>query len=79
MTTPKKTDPLTVDEMTKAADHFVSLLTVITDRCPKASIEDALRIMESTAKFAHAQRAKAREEKVTEKFGFNKDDETETV
>ena len=35
-------------------------------------MEDALKIMEAVAKYAHAERAKEREEQVKEKFGFNK-------
>ena len=72
MTTPKKTDPLTVEEMKKAGEHFVSLLQVVRDQCPEATIEDALKIMEAVAKYAHAERAREREEQVKEKFGFNK-------
>ena len=72
---PKKTDPLTVEEMTKAATHFMSLFKVITEQCPEATVEDCLKIMEATAKYAHSLRAKDREEAVKLKFGFNKDEE----
>ena len=72
---PKKNDPLTVDEMTEAAEHFMSLFKVIVDQCPEATVEDCLKIMEATAKYAHSQRAKKKEEEATLKFGFNKDKE----
>lgn len=75
MTTPKKTDPLTVEEMKKAGEHFVSLLQVVRDQCPDATIEDSLKIMEAVAKYAHQQRAVDREQKAKEKFGFNKKEE----
>lgn len=77
MTMPKKNDPLTVEEMTSAGEHFVKLLKVVRDQCPDATIEDSLKIMESVAKYAHQLRAKEREEKVKEKFGFNKTTESE--
>lgn len=75
MTMPKKNDPLTVEEMQSAADHFLSLFNVIRDGCPDASVEDSLKIMESVAKYAHSLRAKEREAQVKEKFGFNKQTE----
>ena len=72
---PKKNDPLTVDEMTEAAEHFMSLFTVVRNQCPDGSVEDCLKIMEAVAKYAHSQRAKKREEEAKLKFGFNKDKE----
>ena len=77
MTMPKKNDPLTVEEMTSAGEHFAGLLSVIQKLHPDASIEDSLKIMESVAKYAHQLRAKEREEKAKEKFGFNKATEAE--
>ena len=77
MTMPKKNDPLTVEEMTTAGTHFAELFAVVQQQHPNASVEDALRIMESVAKYAHSLRAKEREEKVKEKFGFNKTTEGE--
>ena len=79
MTQPSKTDPLTVEEMSKAAEHFMSLFKVITDQCPEATVEDCLKIMEAVAKYAHSQRAKKREEATKLKFGFNKDESKETT
>ena len=72
-TTPKATDPLTVDEVKAARDIFFPLFTEVDSRMPdSASVEDTLKVMEAIAKLAHKQRAKAKEEKVKEKFGFNK-------
>ena len=71
----KKNDPLTVDEMTDAADTFMPLYRVVADQLPKATVEDVLKVMESVAKLAHKRRAdKLLEEKSIE-FGFNKDKE----
>ena len=72
MTTPKKNDPLTVEEMTEAADIFMPLYRVVADQLPKATVEDVLKVMESVAKLGHKRRAdKLLEEKSIE-FGFNK-------
>ena len=49
MTTPKKNDPLTVEEMTAAADIFMPLYRVVADQLPKATVEDVLKVMESVA------------------------------
>ena len=37
-----------------------------------ASVEDTLKVMEAVAKLAHKQRAIKKEERIKEKFGFNK-------
>ena len=72
-TTLKATDPLTVDEVKAASDIFFPLFTEIDSRMPdSASVEDTLKVMEAIAKLAHKQRAKTKEEKIKEKFGFNK-------
>ena len=71
--TPKATDPLTVDEVKAASDIFFPLFTEVDGRMPDgASVEDTLKVMEAVAKLAHKQRAKVKEEKAKEKFGFNK-------
>ena len=75
MKQPSKTDPLTVEEMSEAGDHFMSLFNVIREKNPDGSVEDCLKIMEAVAKYAHSQRAKKREEEIKLKFGFNKDKE----
>lgn len=69
----KATDPLTVDEVKAANDIFFPLFTEVDSRMPVgASVEDTLKVMEAVAKLAQKQRAKAKEEKIQEKFGFNK-------
>ena len=77
MTTPKKNDPLTVEEMTAAADIFMPLYRVVADQLPKATVEDVLKVMESVAKLGHKRRAdKLLEEKSIE-FGFNKKEDAD--
>lgn len=74
---PKKNDPLTVEEMTDAADTFMPLYRVVADQLPKATVEDVLKVMESVAKLAHKRRAdKLLEEKSIE-FGFNKKEDAD--
>ncbi len=73
MTTPKKNDPLTIEEMTAAADIFMPLYQVVAKQLPKASVEEVLKVMESVAKLGHKMRADKRLEEST-KFGFNKED-----
>ena len=74
MTMPKKNDPLTLEEITEAADVFFPLFEVVHSRMPKGSkTEDTLRVMESVAKLGHKQKAdKLLDEKYLT-FGFNKD------
>ena len=71
---PKKTDPLTVEELTEAAETFFPLFNVIHSRMPDGSTtEDTLKVMESVAKLGHKNRADKKEEEKKEKFGFNKE------
>ncbi len=73
MTTPKKTDPLTVQEVAEAADIFFELFDEVLDRCPEnTSIEDALKLSESIFAYAHQRRSLDAEEEVATSFGFNK-------
>ena len=76
MTTPKKNDPLTLEEVTEAANVFFPLFNEVHSRMPEGSTtEDTLRVMESVAKLGHKQRAdKALKEKSLA-FGFNKNDD----
>ena len=75
MTMPKKTDPLTVEEVTAASDTFFPLFNVVHSRMPEGSrTEDTLKVMEAIAKLGHKTRADVAEKKRKEKFGFNKDD-----
>ena len=70
---PKKSDPLTLDEMQVAADIFMPLFDTVFTRMPKgATVEDCLKVMESVAKLGHKQRADKAEEERNLKFGFNK-------
>ena len=71
----KKNDPLTLEEITIAADTFFPLFEVVYKRMPKGSTtEDTLRVMESIAKLGHKQRADKLLEDKSLSFGFNKDD-----
>ena len=71
---PKKTDPLSIEEMTEAAETFFPLFNVIHSRMPDGSTtEDTLKVMESVAKLGHKNRADKKEEERKEKFGFNKE------
>ena len=72
---PEKNAPLTVEEITEAADIFFPLYEIVTSRMPDASVEDSLKIMENLANLAQKERAKKREKEVKEKFGFNKQTE----
>ena len=78
MTTPKKNDPLTIEEMTEAAEIFMPLFNVVHLRMPQGSTtEDTLKVMESVAKLGHKNRADKRDKEKSIAFGFNKDDKTE--
>ena len=73
MTTPKKTDPLTIQEMTEAADIFFPLFRVVHGGMPKDSTtEDALKVMETVVKLGHKLRADKLLDEKSEAFGFNK-------
>ena len=70
---PEKYDPLTVEEMTEAADVVFPLLEVVNSRMPKgSSIEDCLKVMETVAKLGHKRRADKADKEKALKFGFNK-------
>ena len=73
MTMPNKNDPLTLDEMTAAADIFFPLFQCVDSRMPKgATTEDTLKIMETVAKLGHKLRADELDKEKKERFGFNK-------
>jgi len=67
-----KHDPLTHEEMSAAAEKFIELFKIVTDKVPEATVEDALKIMESCAKLAHKERADALKKEADERFGFVK-------
>ena len=69
---PKKTDPLTVEEMQAAADIFFPLFDVVASQMSEAKTEDILKVMENIAKLAHKKRDEKRDEEKKLKFGFNK-------
>ena len=76
MTTPKKNDPLTIEEMTAAADIFMPLFNVVHLRMPQGSTtEDTLKVMETVAKLGHKNRADRLMKEKEIKFGFNKEEE----
>ena len=73
---PKKNDPLTIEEVTEAAETFMPLFDVVYSRMPEgASVKDCLSVMESVAKLGHKLRADKADEEKKLKFGFNKSKE----
>ncbi len=75
MTTPKKSDPLTHEEVAAAADIFFPLFNEVHSRMPEsATTEDTLKVMESVAKLGHKTRADKLLDEKSIAFGFNKDD-----
>ena len=73
MTAPKKTDPLTAEEVRAAAEHFFGLFDEVLAQAPEGTtIEDALKLSESIFAYAHRLRAKEIEDEATAPFGFNK-------
>ena len=73
---PKKSDPLTIDEMSAAADVFFPLFNTVHSRMPDGSTtEDTLKIMEAVAKLGHKFRADKADKEKALTFGFNKEDE----
>lgn len=72
---PKKSDPLTHEEVAAAADVFFPLFNEVHSRMPEGSTtEDTLRVMESVAKLGHKQRADRLLKEKSMSFGFNKED-----
>ena len=64
-------NPLTPDEVQKAAEQFFPLFEIVRNRMPaNATTEDTLKVMETVCGLAHKLRAE--EEKI--KFGFNKNE-----
>ena len=78
ITTPKKGDPLTHEEVAGAADIFFPLFNEVHSRMPKGSTtEDTLRVMESVAKLGHKFRADKADKEKSIAFGFNKKDDAD--
>ena len=68
---PQTSDPLTPEEVTKAADRFFPLFEIVHKRMPEGStIEDTLKVFEPIGKLAFKMRADDKRKKRT--FGFNK-------
>jgi len=62
--------PLSVEEVTTAADTFFPLFEVVRSRMPEgSSVDDALKVMEQVAGLAQKLRVQAQDER----FGFKKD------
>lgn len=62
-------NPLTPEEVTKAAEQFFPLFDIVRARMPDESkTEDTLKVMETVCTLA--QKLRLEEEKI--KFGFNK-------
>lgn len=68
---PSKTDPITPDELSAAADLFFPLFEIVQSRAPEgSSTKDCLEILEAITKLAQATRKQARDDKAAERFGF---------
>ena len=74
MTTPKKSDPLTLEEITEAADAFFPLFDVVHAKMQlrKGTVEETLKVMESIAKLGHKLRGDRLAKEKSESFGFVK-------
>lgn len=73
MTSPKKTDPLTLAEVRHAATIFFELFDEVLAQAPEGtSIEDALKLSESIFAYAHRLRVLDAEADSAVPFGFNK-------
>ena len=74
MTKPKKTDPLTAEEVSTAAEIFFELLDEVLVRCDNRGIvpEEAIKLSESIFAYAHKLRAIDAEADSSAPFGFNK-------
>ena len=73
MTKPKKTDPLTAEEVSAAAEIFFELFDIVLAQSPEGtSIEDAIKLSDSVFDTARKLRAINAEENASAPFGFNK-------
>ncbi len=73
MNSPKKYDPLTLEEIVEASDTFFPLFNEVHSRMPDGSTtEDTLRVMEAVAKLGHKNRADKADKAKSIAFGFNK-------
>lgn len=68
-----KSKPLTVEEVTEAADMFMERYQIVADRMSKlAKPADVLAVMENVCNLGHSLRKDREIEERLEKFGFNK-------
>ena len=73
MTKPKKTDPLTAEEVSTAAEIFFELFDIVLAKAPEGtSIEDAIKLSDSVFDTARKLRAIDAEASSSAPFGFNK-------
>ena len=80
MSSPKKYDPLTLEEIVEASDTFFPLFNEVHSRMPDGSTtEDTLRVMEAVAKLGHKNRADKADKEKSLAFGFNKKEDDETT
>ena len=76
MSSPKKYDPLTLEEIVEASDTFFPLFNEVHSRMPDDSTtEDTLKVMEAVAKLGHKNRADKADKEKSLAFGFNKKEE----
>jgi hypothetical protein len=76
MTTPKRTDPLTTQEVAEASIIFFDLFQVVLNYAPEGTtVEDGIKLTETVFAYAHKRRATALEEDSVGPFGFNKKEE----
>ena len=65
--------PLTLQEITDAADEWFPLFEEVSKRMPSnCTTEDALKALEHVAKLATYRRSESDKTKREERFGFNK-------
>ena len=77
---PKKSDPLTVDEMSIAMDIFIKRFDVVKSRMPNgSSIEDILKVMENVAKLGHKLRNDKVDQEKLDRFGFIKSNDLDAI
>lgn len=69
----KSKKPLTLQEITDAADEWFPLFEEVSKRMPPNSTsEDALKALEHVAKLAAYRRSESDKNEREERFGFNK-------
>ena len=67
-----KLKPLTVEEVTEAADIFMERYQIVAERMSKlAKTADVLAVMENVCNLGHILRKERETEERLEKFGFN--------